>query len=469
MGELFGGDAARFCMNIMEKLNQKEVGSAEVVKVLADTCTFFGFSQGFIYYPADRDRSFSGSVVSAENIALPDRMPVRVEFNIEPDRDILKEIARQQLVTPESETVSDELDQSIQELLQVRDYVLFPVLDEQQQIIALLGMGEKEWRERKADINDSAVYSVFAIISNHVKVNLYLHSIRQTEKALAGIADNMGVDIYVNDFFTHEVLYVNESMAVPYGGAGKMIGKTCWQVLYDDKTEPCEYCPQKKLIDDEGNPTKIYSWDYQRPFDQAWFRVLSAAFRWDDGRMAHIVSSIDITDNKQKAEVIQTIAEYDTLTNLYNRRKLYADCEQMIADKARLEQSFHVLFFDLNKFKQVNDRYGHRAGDELLSKIGAYLRNHRIYGNYTYRYGGDEFVIIFPDGSKEEVMAAAEELRQHFLKPWELEAGSVFCPASIGVAAYPMHGTTAEELFQNADTAMYKSKSWQGNIIVYYL
>ena len=467
MGELFGGNAARFCMNIMEKLNRKEVGSGDMTEVLADVCTFFDFSHSFIYYQVDHQGTFLGNVVVADHTDRPELMPVSLELSNEHDGDILYEFTRQQLLTSSSEQLPAQLKQKLQRLLRVRDYVLFPILSREQTAIAFLGMGEAAGNKKPDDINYSAVYSVFAIISNHIKVNVYLRNIEQTEKALESIANNMGVDIYVNDFLSHEVLYVNNSMAAPYGGVEAMIGKTCWKVLYDDKTEQCEYCPQKKLIDEEGKPTKIYSWDYQRPFDKAWFRVLSAAFRWDGERMAHIVSSIDITDNKRKAEVIQTIAEYDTLTKLYNRRKLFSDCERMIREKQAQNQSFYVMFFDLNKFKQVNDLYGHRAGDELLSRIGAYLRAHKLYGDYAYRYGGDEFVIIFPEGTREDVMKAAEELREHFLEPWELEAGAVICPASIGIAGYPVHGLTAEELFQNADSAMYKSKSWQGDIIVY--
>ena len=467
MGELFGGDAARFCMDIMEKLNQKEVGSADMTAVLTDVCSFFGFSQGFIYYQVDHKGTFAGDIVVLGDIDPRERMPASLRLSKEHDGDILSAITGRQFLAPSAEPVSAGLNEKLQKLLGVYDYVLFPILSREQTVIALLGMGEKDRNKKLPEINYSAVYSVFAIVSNHIKVNIYLWSIEKTEKALESIANNMGVDIYVNDFLTHEILYVNDSMAAPYGGTAAMVGRTCWKVLYHDKMEACEYCPQKRLIDEEGKPTKIYSWDYQRPFDKAWFRVLSAAFRWDGERMAHIVSSIDITDNKRKSEVIQTIAEYDTLTKLYNRRKLFSDCERMIQEKKDRNQIFHVLFFDLNKFKQVNDRYGHRAGDELLSRIGTYLRAHEVLGDYVYRYGGDEFVIMLPAGTREEVMREAEELRKHFLKPWKLEAGTVTCPASIGIAAYPVHGTTAEELFQNADSAMYQSKSWQGDVIVY--
>ena len=71
--------------------------------------------------------------------------------------------------------------------------------------------------------------------------------------------------------------------------------------LYSDKTGECEFCPKRHLIDENGHPTKVYSWDYQRPFDKCWFRVFSAAFAWVDGQMAHVITSVDI-DHQKKIE-----------------------------------------------------------------------------------------------------------------------------------------------------------------------
>ncbi len=101
---------------------------------------------------------------------------------------------------------------------------------------------------------------------------------------------------------------------------------------HTDKVKPCDFCPQPKLVDQHGEPSKIYSWDYQRPFDGAWFRVLSGTFRWLDGRLAHVVSSVDITENKNNEALIARLANYDPLTNLPNRRKLMADCEHLIQE-----------------------------------------------------------------------------------------------------------------------------------------
>ena len=123
----------------------------------------------------------------------------------------------------------------------------------------------------------------------------------RASNTLGSIMNNMGVDIYVNSFDSHDMLYANRSMVEPYGGIEHFWGKKCWEALYSDKTGECEFCPKRHLIDENGHPTKVYSWDYQRPFDKCWFRVFSAAFAWVDGQMAHVITSVDI-DHQKKIE-----------------------------------------------------------------------------------------------------------------------------------------------------------------------
>lgn len=87
------------------------------------------------------------------------------------------------------------------------------------------------------------------------------------------------------------------------------MGKKCWQALYKDKTGECDFCPKKHLVDKNGHPTKVYSWDYQRPFDKRWFRVFSAAFAWVDGQMAHVITSVDIDHQKRIEDELRIAKE----------------------------------------------------------------------------------------------------------------------------------------------------------------
>lgn len=357
-----------------------------------------------------------------------------------------------------------QLEEALGQVFSMRSLDLVPVLDQSADLIAIVGIGDRRGKVRGQTENEPFTYSLLTTLGNHVKIKLYQQRIENARRSFEGIMDNMGIDVYVNDFHTHEILYVNRSMADPYGGKEAIIGKPCWEVLYDDKPGQCEFCPQKKIIDENGNPTRIHSWDYQRPFDGSWFRVLSAAFRWQDGRLAHVVSSVDITENKKNENIIRRMAEYDHLTGLPNRHKLTLDCDSRF-DAQHLPGS--VIFFDLDGFKAVNDTLGHGAGDELLAKIGAKLQESPYTKDRCYRYGGDEFVVLCSE-KMDEVVEALSYIRSLFAVPWQVEAGLVDCDTSIGVATYPEDGEKASELLRNADRAMYVSKNGGRGLIHFY-
>ena len=153
------------------------------------------------------------------------------------------------------------------------------------------------------------IHLILGSLSKEIAVREYKEREVRASKTLSSIMNNMGVDIYVNSFDSHDMLYANESMAAPYGGIEHFEGKKCWQALYKDKTGECEFCPKKHLIDENGHPTKVYSWDYQRPFDKCWFRVFSAAFAWIDGQIAHVITSVDIDQQKTIEEELRIAKE----------------------------------------------------------------------------------------------------------------------------------------------------------------
>ena len=196
--------------------------------------------------------------------------------------------------------------------------------------------------------------------------------------------------------------------------------------------------------------------------------MFSAAFRWVDGRLAHVVSSADITDNKRNEELIEYLANFDSLTGLPNRRKLINDCTILI-DHIQNRGNGYLLFFDLDGFKAINDNYGHDSGDEFLIQLGEFFLGIPMLKNRMYRHGGDEFVALI-DGSvmKDNIRSLVNFIHERFKKPWSLKKGNVFCNTSVGVACYPEDGNTSEELIRKADHAMYEIKKKGGAGICFY-
>jgi len=190
----------------------------------------------------------------------------------------------------------------------------------------------------------------------------------------------------------------------------------------------------------------------------AWISV-SVARNADGEPDKFIVVLADITQRKQHEERIRYQANFDTLTGLPNRRLLRDRLEQAILRALRSKGRVAVAFLDLDRFKQINDSLGHRAGDELLRLVARRLRNCTRISDTVGRFGGDEFILIASDIADRGAGAyLAEKIVYSFSHPFTLAGREIYCSPSIGIAFYPDDGDTAETLLRNADTAMYHAR-----------
>ncbi|MDL2295817.1 GGDEF domain-containing protein [Lachnospiraceae bacterium OttesenSCG-928-E19] len=451
----FDGHLKSFWISIMDQINNNDSTPGAASKIMGDIRAFFHFDFSFIYHANYTGELTLDSSSSSEDSNVT--LPASINFKEELDPSLLNQLSGEKVITFINKKTKDDLEKALSNLFQSSSLILIPIVNDDGILISVLGLTNHLPNPLHENINISFAYAILVVIANHIRTYIYHHQAELAKNALQNISDNMGVDIYVNDFYTHEVLYANASMAAPYGSVNEMIGSTCWKFLYKGRTQQCEYCPQFKIVDEDGNPTKIYSWNYERPFDHSWFRVLSSAFEWNDGRIAHLVSSVDITENIQSEQTVQRLAETDALTGLPNRRKLFSDSEGYIKENPAA-QNLYAIFFDLDKFKPVNDIYGHRTGDDLLKAIGSFLATDELTKGRSYRYGGDEFIILCKDTPYEDVLKIAQHLTEHFSKPWCLSDCQPICPTSIGIAQYGDETPDAESLFSNADSAMYASK-----------
>jgi len=159
---------------------------------------------------------------------------------------------------------------------------------------------------------------------------------------------------------------------------------------------------------------------------------------------------------------VQELTVLDDHTGLFNSRHLKRSMEQEVMRATRFGHPVSVIFFDLDYFKRVNDSHGHQAGSQVLHEIGRLLLKTLRSTDVPVRYGGDEFVILMPETSKDQAVAAARRIgaeiaRQPFLadKPY----GPLTLTASLGVAAFPDDARDPEALIRRADEAMYRVKA----------
>lgn len=165
--------------------------------------------------------------------------------------------------------------------------------------------------------------------------------------------------------------------------------------------------------------------------------------------------------SRQMANASQ-FAYYDELTGLPNRRLLADRFAQALERAKRQCNQVVVLFLDLDGFKQINDEYGHPAGDKLLQSVAARLVACIRSSDTVCRFGGDEFVVLLAEFEGHDGGArTAQKIRSRIAVPFRIDGAELMLTASIGAAVYPDDGDAIDDLIQTSDRAMYRSKAYR--------
>ncbi|MEX2496614.1 MAG: EAL domain-containing protein [Woeseia sp.] len=182
-----------------------------------------------------------------------------------------------------------------------------------------------------------------------------------------------------------------------------------------------------------------------------------------------VITFRDITGIMRRTIELENRAQYDELTQLPNRSLFLHQLEKAIGRSRRSGKPAAVLFVDLDRFKSVNDTLGHDVGDELLRQVGHRLKMHLRVGDFSGRWGGDEFVICLEDlGEMQNAAAAAQKLVLVLSEKYQVNNSEVYATPSIGIAMHPESGRDAESLVKAADLAMYQAKKRGGGRFQYY-
>jgi diguanylate cyclase (GGDEF)-like protein/PAS domain S-box-containing protein len=168
--------------------------------------------------------------------------------------------------------------------------------------------------------------------------------------------------------------------------------------------------------------------------------------------------ALDITEMKETADHLARLARLDALTQLPNRFALEEQMLEMVERAENEERRLGVLFLDMDRFKNINDTLGHRAGDELLRQFAVRLRRAVDPEAHVFRSGGDEFIVVLELGPTMNVPMITADIQLALAEPFFIAERQLFVSASIGAASYPDDGMTAEELLSRADSAMYRAK-----------
>lgn len=191
-----------------------------------------------------------------------------------------------------------------------------------------------------------------------------------------------------------------------------------------------------------------------------WFEANVTPIFTEDGQFKHfLVVSREITERITYEEKLAHLAFHDTLTGLPNRRLFKDRLKQAIKEAERYDRKMAVMFMDMDKFKQINDTFGHDVGDGLLKQFAERVKECIRDGDTFARQGGDEFTILLPEIQEEQdALQIADRILNSLQEPWQIGEHTFHTTSSIGIAFYPKDESTGYELMKHADRALYEAK-----------
>ena len=280
--------------------------------------------------------------------------------------------------------------------------------------------------------------------------------------------DVIPFDIYVVDISNYEIIYMNRKMIEE---RGNFIGGRCYERIYGEES-PCRFCKIPQVVDVETKRSldKTVIFDLFNPVNDRWYQVQEKAMTWPDGRITKYSIAVDISELKEtqnrlaeahaelalKNKTLLKLSSTDSLTGLYNRMRIEEFLESAIYSARRYSRPFSLIMLDIDRFKEVNDGYGHLVGDEVLVRLAEILRTQLRKSDYAGRWGGEEFLIVTEDTDKESCALLAEKLRENVEAT---DFGSVKrVTISAGVAGFES-GDDRVRLIRRVDEAMYRAKS----------
>ncbi|MGM0522988.1 MAG: EAL domain-containing protein [Bacillota bacterium] len=201
-----------------------------------------------------------------------------------------------------------------------------------------------------------------------------------------------------------------------------------------------------------------------------WYRVTKQPIESIEGKGKEILMvATDITEIKENQALIEHQANHDELTGIGNRKYFKTIVDEAIEQTDQDNEGFAVMFLDLDRFKYVNDTFGHDAGDKLLIDVANRIKAVIKDRDYVFRFGGDEFTVLtYFTENRQEVTELAKKIIHTLTKPYTFNDHSFIVTASIGISLYPKHSQSLNELTKYADLSMYQAKQQGKNTFRFY-
>jgi diguanylate cyclase (GGDEF)-like protein/PAS domain S-box-containing protein len=265
-----------------------------------------------------------------------------------------------------------------------------------------------------------------------------------------------------------QYLYANHQFAVGLDDnfvPDDIIGKTIWEIFSKEEADK-RFAIVKWVFDNKK--TKNIEVRVPKVSGDTYHLTTVKPILDANGEVDYVICiSKEITERKKIEDKLKRLAEYDNLTQVPNRRLFSEHLRYAITQAKRHGNRLALLFIDLDKFKQINDNYGHNAGDLLLKAVATRIQQQIRESDSVGRIGGDEFVVLLSNIEKaDNAMDVAEKICSAIDQPFDISGHSgLKISSSMGVAIYPDHGSSDEQLMKLADDAMYQVKEGGRNAV----
>ena len=335
------------------------------------------------------------------------------------------------------------------------NWISLPVFDGKQ-LVMLVGVGNKSGAYTDSDIEflHLMAYSLWQVthkLETDVALRRFSLSAEQNPNPII-ITDLQARIEYVNEAFTRVSGY----------SASEALGKNP-RLLQSGKTSPQLYKEMwTRLLSGQAWNGELIN---RRKNGQEYYEnALIFPIRNDAGVITHYLAhKEDVSERKSAAERIQYLSEFDQLTGLPNRVLLMEQLQLELAQAKRSAQTALVLWLNLDLFKDINDAFGHEAGDGILREVARRLRTLVKGRDLVARYSGDNFIIVRSNVDQYGASRLASQLFETLSRPIALQEQELVLTASMGLALYPNDGQTANDLMRCAETAMYRVKHTSRN------
>jgi diguanylate cyclase (GGDEF)-like protein len=323
-------------------------------------------------------------------------------------------------------------------------------------------------------VDDAGHEEIDKVIDHAVQRSRLLARLSETDSTVLSILQNINDGAIVVDRHGH-VLDINPAARSILGLGPRQQTDAGWAMAFcsvaaDGVTEIDEDdLPLVKIRNGKKFSNQVAT--YQMPGQADTILSINGQGLYDSARVlvGGVITFRDVTDIMRRTVELEKRAQFDDLTLLPNRRLFSDQLKKAMGRSQRNDRPLAVLFIDLDRFKSVNDTLGHDIGDELLRQVAERLNSNLRVGDFTGRWGGDEFVVCLEDfGETRNAAAAAQKLVLVLSDKYFVNGSEVYATPSVGIAVYPGAGETAERLIKAADLAMYQAKNRGGGRFQYY-